>query len=217
MELDFPSFSSFTQSMFKSLVSALLAILLLAAPGLADERVAIVRSNGLLVFLPNIDGPGTYGTYLVPNELGRTDIDRFLHHGNPIQINFLPPSELPRNFADFGEKEKLEAFFETEAGHLSKAFNHDVAFTDIKSSSFDGVDYRSGTVSFLDASGRRVEIRITARTAGGGILHAGYQPENPDSISKTRNMVDALLRSFELVRRPLNSEELAKRSKESKK
>jgi hypothetical protein len=28
--------------------------------------------------------------------------------------------------------------------------------------------------------------------------------------------VDALLHSFELVRRPLNSEELAKRSKESK-
>ncbi len=203
--------------MIKVPLFALLAILLCATPGLADERVAIVRANGLLVFLPDIDGPNTYGTYLVPNELGRAELDRFLHHGNPIQINFLPPSELPGNFADLGEEEKLEAFFETEARHLTKAFNQDVAFTDIKSSSFDGVDYRSGTVSFLDASGRRLEIRITARTAGEGILHAGYQPENPDTISKARNMVDALLRSFELVRRPLNSEELAKRSKESKK
>ena len=217
MELDFVGVSSFTQGMIKAPLIALLAILLLATPGFADERVAIVRSNGLLVFLPDLDGPGTYGTYLVPNELGRAELDRFLHQGNPIQINFLPPSELPGNFAGLGEEEKLEAFFETEARHLSKAFNQDVAFADIKSSSFEGVNFRSGTVSFLDASGRRLEIRITARVAGEGILHAGYQPENPDTISKAQMMVDALLRSFELVRRPLNSDELAKRSKESNK
>jgi hypothetical protein len=87
-----------------------------------------------------------------------------------------------------------------------------VKFTNIETAEIDGVAHRSGTVSFLDASGTRREIRITARPAGVGILHAGYQPENPETVPKARKMVDELLGSYELVRRPLNSDELAKRS-----
>lgn len=200
--------------MFKPLVAAILAVLLLAAPARSSEQVAIVRAEGLLVFIPEVGGPGTYGTYLVPNALGRDSLDRFLCLGNPLQINFLAPSELPTGFADMGNAEKLEAFFETESRHLSKAFNQDVEFTNVESSRIDGVEHRSGTVSFLDASGTRREIRITARPAGVGILHAGYQPENPETVPQARKMVDGLLASLELVRRPLNTDELAKRSKE---
>ena len=192
---------------------ALLALSLHTSAVLADDRVAIVRSNGLLVFLPEIGGPGTYGTYLVPNELGRAEIDRFLLDGNPIQINFLPPSELPHGFAKMSDREKLEAFFETEARHLTKAFNQKIESKDMEHSSFGDVNYLAGTLSFLDASGRRLKIRIKARVAGLGILHASYQPENPDAVPKAQAMVDELLRSFELVRKPLTPEELTKHSK----
>jgi hypothetical protein len=192
---------------------ALLALLLHAAPVHADDRVAIVRSNGLLVFLPGVGGADTYGTYLVPNELGRAELDRFLLDGNPIQINFLPPSELPDGFSRMSEQEKLEAFFLTEIDHLTKAFNQKIQFNDMEPSSFGGVNYLAGTVSFLDASGRRLKIRIKARVAGRGILHASYQPENPDAVPKAQAMVDELLRSFELVRKPLTPEELSKHSK----
>lgn len=195
--------------------AAFLAILFLSCTLFADERVAIVRSDGLLVFLPETGGPGTYGTYLVPNELGRDQLDRFLFHGNPVQINFLPPAELPGGFALMDDKEKLETFFQVEERHLAKAFNQEIEFTDMEPSRFDGVDYLSGTVSFLDASGQQREIRITARTAGVGILHAGYQPENPATVSKARGIVDRLLRSFELVPRPLDADELTMRSKKA--
>jgi hypothetical protein len=69
----------------------------------------------------------------------------------------------------------------------------------------------------IDASGRRLELLLTARTAGEGILHAGYQPENPAAAEMCQTLVDKLLRSFELIRRPLNEEELTKLSKESRK
>jgi len=200
--------------MFNPLVAVLLALLLLAAPATADERVAIVRADGLLVFLPEIGGPDTYGTYVVPNALGREALDRFVLLGNPVQINFLPPSELPEGFADMGETEKLDAFFQTELRHLSEAFGQKVELADVESSRSGGVEHRSGTLSFLDESGTRREIRLTARAAGVGILHAGYQPENPEAIDKAKETVDAMLRSFDLVARPLNPDELTKRSKE---
>ncbi|MFM8363588.1 MAG: hypothetical protein ACKOAS_00365 [Verrucomicrobiota bacterium] len=196
------------------LLSSLLCVFALCLQ--ADDRVAIVRSNGLLVFLPEVGGPDTYGTYLVPNELGRAELDRFLHLGNPLQINFLPASELPEGFSGMSNPKKLEAFFAVESRHLSESFNQGVVFADFKPTSVWGVDYLTGTASFVNSDGRNLEIRITARTAGEGILHAAFQPENTDSIAKTRAMVNRLLSSFELVRRPLTPDELEKRSKEAK-
>jgi hypothetical protein len=201
--------------MNKRLLPLWLAVFVFASSLQADERLAIVRANGLLVFLPEVGGPNTYGTYLVPNELGRDELDRFLYLGNPLQINFLPSSELPDGFSRMSAPKKLEAFFEVESRHLSQAFNQGIAFSDIKPSSVWGVDYLTGTASFVNADGQTIEIRITARTAGEGILHAAYQPENPDSVTKTRAMVNRLLSSFELVRRPLTPDEAAKRAKEA--
>jgi len=217
VELDILGESSFTQRMMKSPASAFLALLLFVVSLHADQRAAMVRANGLLVFLPEVGGSGTYGTYLVPNELGRDSLDRFVHLGNPIQINFLPPSELPPEFSGMEEREKLEAFFQTESRHLSKAFNQDIPFTDLKPLSFVGVDYLTGHASLLDASGKKLDIRITARAAGEGILHASYQPENPETAAMCQLMVDKLLRSFDLVQRPLTPAEMTNLSKESRK
>ncbi len=177
----------------------------------------MVRANGLLVFLPGVGGPSTYGTYLVPNELGRAELDRFVLFGNPIQINFLPPSELPRGFAQMEEQEKLEQFFKTEERHLSKSFGRKIAFTDLKASNFQGVAYLAGFATLELPDGTSRELRLTARTAGLGILHAAYQPENRTTASKARAMVERLLRSFELVPRPLSPDEFTKLSKESQK
>jgi hypothetical protein len=200
--------------MINPLAAAFTALLLLAMPSSAGERAALVRADGLVVFLPDVGGPDTYGTYIVPNALGRESLDRFALLGNPLQINFLPASELPEGFSNMGETEKLDAFFQTELRHLSEAFEQKVELADVETSRSGGVEYRSGTLSFVDASGTRREIRLTARAAGVGILHAGYQPENPATIDKAKEMVDALLQSFDLVSRPLNSEELTRRSKE---
>ncbi len=169
----------------------------------------MVRKDGMLVFLPEVGGNGTYGTYLAPTELGREQVDRFIYLGNPLQINFLPPSELPRGFASMPEKEKLQEFFRTEARYLGKASGQKVEFTDFESSRPGGIEYLSGTVTLALESGKTMPLRLTARTAGNGILHAGYQLANPATRRQAQTMVDRLLRSFRLVDRPLTTDELA--------
>ena len=168
----------------------------------------MVRKDGLLVFLPDIGGRNTYGTYLVPDELGRNSTDRFVYLGNPVQINFLPPSELPRSVAKMDDRQKLEEFFRTESKHLSKAFRQQVDFTDLKPSRSGGVDYLAGTSTVTAPDGSRLKMRITARAAGAGILHAAYQESNRATIGRAQSLVDRLLRSFKLVNRPLTPDEL---------
>lgn len=175
----------------------------------AQEQVAMVRKDGLLVFMPEVGGKGTYGTYLAPNELGREQVDRFVYLGNPLQINFLPPSELPRAFGRMSENEKLQEFFRTEARYLGKSFGQKAEFTDFASSRHGGVEYLSGTITMAAPDGGDMTLRLTARTAGNGILHSGYQLSNPSTRRQAQSMVDRLLRSFRLVDRPLNTDELA--------
>lgn len=186
----------------------LLALLFTSAGLHAQEQVAVVRQDGLLVFLPEVAGRGTYGTYLVPNELGREQIDRFVYKGNPLQINFLPVSELPRGFARMDEKEKLQEFFRTEARYLTKSFGQPVEFTDVESSRAGGVEYLTGTATITSPDGKKLPLRLRARTAGTGILHAGYQMMNRATLSQAQSMADRLLRSFRLVNRSLTPDEL---------
>jgi len=169
----------------------------------------MVRKDGMLVFLPQVGGNGTYGTYLAPTELGREQVDRFIYLGNPLQINFLPPSELPRGFASMPEKEKLQEFFRTEARYLGKASGQKIEFTDLEPSRHGGIEYLSGTIILTGPDGQKMPLRLTARTAGNGILHAGYQLGNPATQRQAQTMVDRLLRSFRLVNRPLTPDELA--------
>ena len=187
----------------------LLFLILVTAALQAQEQVAIMRKDGVLVFLPEVAGPRTYGTYLVPNELGREQIDRFIYLGNPVQINFLGGQEFGRAFARMSEREKLEEFLRVESRYLSKSFGQPLEFNDMKPSSHGGVEYLSGTVTLTAPDGKKMPLRLTARTAGGGILHAGYQVSNPATVGKAQSMVDRLLRSFRLVNRPLTPDELA--------
>jgi hypothetical protein len=184
-------------------------LLLCATPALhAQEQIAMVRTDGLLVFLPDIGGRNTYGTFLVPDELGRNSTDRFVYLGNPLQINFLPPSELPRRFAQMDDRQKLEEFFRTESKHLTQAFKQQVDFTDLQPSRSSGVDYLAGTSTVTAPDGSKLKMRITARTAGAGILHAAYQESNRATLGRAQSLVDRLLRSFKLVNRPLTPDEL---------
>ena len=193
-----------------------LTLLLFAANLFAQqEQLAIVRKDGILVFLPEVGGAGTYGTYLVPNELGRDQIDRFMYLDNPLQINFLPPSELPRAFARMSEQEKLQEFFRTEERHIAKSFGQKVAFTDVEPSKADGIDYLTGTLTITGPDGKELPLRLTARTAGSGILHAGYQTMNPATTDRAQTMVERLLRSFELVNRALTPDELTSISRQA--
>jgi hypothetical protein len=186
----------------------LLLFLLLNANAPAEERIAMVREDGMLVFLPEAAGQGTYGTYLVPNALGREQLDRFVYEGNPVQINFLAGENFGRAFVRMEEKEKLQEFLRTESKHLTKAFGQPVEFTDLESFRAGGVDYLAGTSTVTAPDGKKLKMRVTARTAGSGILHAAYQESNRATLGKAQSMVDRLLRSFKLVNRPLTPDEL---------
>ena len=194
-----------------------LVVLLSAAATLpAQEQVAIVRKDGLLVILPEVAGRRSYGTYLVPNELGREQIDRFIYLGNPLQINFLGAQEFGRGFTRMKAREKLQEFLRVESQYLSEAFNQTVQFTDVQPSRHGAVEYLSGTITLTAPDGKLMTLRLTARTAGGGILHAGYQVANPATLGQAQAMVDRLLQSFRLVRRPLTPNELAAISRKAK-
>jgi len=202
--------------MLKLVSLKLLTVFFCMAPALAQEQVAIVRKGGLLVFLPGIGGPETYGTYFVPNALGRESLDRFRYLGNPLQINFLPPSELPSNFREMNDEEKLEQFFRTESLHMTKSFAKKIEFANFEKLRIDGVDCLSGSAVLDDAGPEEMELRITARVAGEGILHAAYQNLNPATAAQTQSMAEQLLGSFKFVPRPLTPDEIAEISKKAK-
>lgn len=195
--------------MLKLVLLKLLAVFFCMAPALAQEQVAIVRKGGLLVFLPGIGGPDTYGTYFVPDALGRDSLDRFQYLGNPLQINFLPPSELPSDFPRMNAAEKLEEFFRTESRHMTKAFGKQIEFTNFENIRCDGADGLSATTVLDDSGPEKMELRLTARVAGEGILHAAYQNLNPETTAETQSMAEKLLSSFKFVPRPLTPDELA--------
>jgi len=174
----------------------------------------MVREDGMLVFLPEVAGQGSYGTYLVPNALGREQLDRFVHQGNPLQINFLAGENFGRAFVRMGEKEKLQEFLRTESKHLTKAFGQPVEFTNLESSRAGGVEFLSATAAVTAPDGKKLPLRLTARTAGDGILHAAYQEMNRATLGEAESMVDRLLRSFRLVNRSLTQDELADISRE---
>ena len=191
--------------------------LLLGGTGLqAQETLAIVRKDGLLALLPEVGGPRTYATYVIPNALGRKSLNRFVYLGNPLQINFLPPSELPGDFGRMSERQKLQQFYRTKADYLSSGSGQRVTFTNFKRSRVGGVEYLAAKTIFFAPDGSRLDLRLKARTAGRGILHAGYFVVNTRNLSKAQLMTDKLLRSFRLVKRPLTQQELAAISKAAK-
>lgn len=199
-----------------AILPILLTLLICGTSLNAQEQLAIVRKDGLLAILPEVGGPRTYGTYVVPKALGYESVDRFVYLGNPLQINFLPPSELPGNFASMKEKQKLQQFFRTEAQYFSSIYGRQVTFTGLRSSRVGGVEYLAGRTTLFAPDGSRLDLRLKARTAGRGILHAGYFVVNSRNISKAQLMTDKLLRSFRLVKRPLTQQELAALSKAAK-
>jgi hypothetical protein len=207
--LDIRESPAFSGDMTRKILPALIALLICgASPKAQGETLAVLREDGLLVLLPGIAGPRSYGTYLVPSALGRESFNRFVYLGNPLQINFLPPSELPADFARMSEKEKLRTFFRVEARYLSRQSGETVAFTDERASRVGGVEYLSGRIELPGSNGSRLDLRLKARTAGDGILHAGYFAVRSSTIGKARLMTDRMLRSFRLVRRPLTQAEL---------
>ena len=187
---------------------AILSAFFFVSQLIAQENVAIVTKDGLLVFVPGIGGPETYGTYSVPIALGRESLDRFQYLGNPLQINFLPPSELPSNFHEMNKEEKLEQFFRTESLHMTKSFGKEIEFANFKLVNIDGVDCLYGSAVLDEADPEKMELRIIARVAGEGILHAAYQNLNPATTSQTQSMAEQLLGSFKFVPRQLTPKEL---------
>jgi hypothetical protein len=200
----------------RAVLPVLLTLLLCSQSLYAQEQLAVVRKDGLLAILPEVGGPRTYGTYVVPKALGYESVDRFVYLGNPLQINFLPPSELPGNFGRMNEKQKLQQFFRTEAQYLSSSSGRKVSFTGLKHSRVGGVEYLAGRTTLFAPDGSRLDLRLKARTAGRGILHAGYFVVNSRNTSKAQLMTDNLLRSFRLVKRPLTQQELEAISKAAK-
>ena len=202
--------------MFRQIFIAILSAFVCASPLIGQEQVAIVKKGGLLVFLPGIGGPDTYGTYFVPDALGRDSLDRFQYLGNPLQINFLPPSELPSNFPEMNDEEKLEQFFRTESLHMTKSFGKKIEFTNFEKPHIAGADCLSGSAVLDDTGPEKMELRITARVAGEGILHAAYQNLNPATAAQTQSMAEQLLGSFKFVPRPLTPDEIAEISKKAR-
>jgi hypothetical protein len=200
----------------RAILPILLTLLLCSHSLHAQEQLAVVRKDGLLAILPEVGGPRTYGTYVVPKALGYERVDRFVYLGNPLQINFLPPSELPGNFGRMSERQKLQQFYRTEADYLSSGSGQRVTFTNFKRSRVGGVEYLAAKTIFFAPDGSRLDLRLKARTAGRGILHAGYFVVNTRNLSKAQLMTDKLLRSFRLVKRPLTQQELAAISKAAK-
>lgn len=200
----------------KAILPLLITLLLSSTHLQAQEQLAVVHKDGLLAILPVVGGPRTYGTYVVPKALGRESVDRFIYLRNPLQINFLPPSELPGNFGRMTEKKKLQQFYRTEAQYLSSTFGRKVTFTGLRSSRVGGVEYLAGKTILFAPDGSRLDLRLKARTAGRGILHAGYFVVSSRNMSKAQLMTDKLLRSFRLVKRALTPKELAAISKAAK-
>lgn len=187
---------------------AILSAFFFVSQLIAQENVAIFTKDGILVFVPGIGGPETYGTYSVPIALGRESLDRFNYLGNPLQINFLHSSELPSNFHEMNEEEKLEQFFRTESLHMTKSLGKEIEFANFKPINIDGVDCLYGSAVLDEAEPEKMELRITARVAGEGILHAAYQNLNPATTSQTQSMAEQLLGSFKFVPRQLTPKEL---------
>jgi hypothetical protein len=197
---------------FPCIATALLAACTCA---FSQELAAVVRKDGLLVFIPGAGGPSTYGTYLVPAELGRGSLDRFQYLGNPLQVNFLPASELPPGFAGLDGAEKLAAFFQAESRHLSKAFGQEVEFSGFEKRNVGGAECLSA-VAGLGMGSEHIELRTTARAAGNGILHASYQNSNPATAAEAQAMVEKLIGSFQLVPHPFTPGELASAAEEAR-
>ncbi|MBU6182484.1 MAG: hypothetical protein KGR46_06715 [Verrucomicrobia bacterium] len=107
------------------------------------------------------------------------------------------------------EAEKLEEFFRTESRHMTKAFGKQIDFNNFENIRCDGTDCLSATTVLDDSGPEKMELRLTARVAGEGILHAAYQNLNPETTAETQSMAEKLLSSFKFVPRPLTPDELA--------
>jgi hypothetical protein len=191
---------------------------LATGPMRSGQMATVVRSDGLLVLLPEAGGPGTYGTYLVPNALGRDNPSRFMYQGNPLQINFLGAEQFPKGFSSLRPEEKLLTFFMAEADYQRKNLGTRVTLVNERSYRSGGVAYRSAIMKLNVPTPRgteRFDVHIVARVAGDGILHGGWQVMNPRTISAGEAMVRRMLASFKLVRTPLDRDELARISKEA--
>jgi hypothetical protein len=181
----------------------------------AGQMTAIVRSDGLLVLLPQVAGPGTYGSYLVPNVLGRENPTRFMFKGNPLQMNFLPVDAFPEEFAALSPEEKLRYFFKFEALHQSQSLGTLVFWENENATDTKGEPHREGILNITLPEGAVIQAHIVARTAGNGILHGGWQSMEPESLTEAESLVRKMLDSFQLVPRALNTAELTRLSQEA--
>lgn len=187
-------------------------------PVRSGQIATVVRSDGLLVLLPEAGGTGTYGTYLVPNALGRDNPTRFMYQGNPLQINFRGAEQFPQGFTSLSPKEKLLTFFIAEADYQRRNHGLPVDLLNERSYRSGGVDYRSAIMRInvrTPQGTERIDAHVVARVAGDGILHGGWQIMNPRTVSAGEAMVRRMLASFRLVQTPLDGDELTRISKEA--
>lgn len=217
------SLLEFTSPKMKKIIAAALACLLLQGCDLSElaqpprpgvtggEIMAIVRPEGFMVLVPEIGGPGTYGYYIVPNELGRQSPNRFNHRRNFLQINFLPPDAFPRGFAQLSVEQKLRQFFITEAQHQRATLRSPVIVLNETTFRSGGVTYRRATFRMpapLGMNAPYMDYIITARVAGQGIMHGTLNVTNPAAAPQSQALLMRMLNSFRLVNRPLTQAEL---------